>query len=58
MANKYNGKVTIEQELRKEHGWLSLRVGYFDLARDVIAEFGELISSASAFGIEPAVTSL
>ncbi len=54
MADKYNGKVTIEQEPRKEHGWLSVRVRYFDLARDMIAEFGELISSASAFGIEPA----
>lgn len=54
MAEKYGGKVTVEQEPKKEHGWLSVKVRYFDLARDVIAEFGELISSASAFGIEPA----
>lgn len=54
MAEKYGGKVTIEQEPRKEHGWLSIKVRYFDLASDVIAEFGEFIGSASAFGIEPA----
>lgn len=54
MADKYDGEVTIEQEPKQEHGWLSAKLRYFDLKSDMFADFGEVISSASAFGIEPA----
>lgn len=54
MVDKYGGKLTIEQEPKKEHGWLTVRLRYLDLTRDMFADFGEVVSSASAFGIEPA----
>lgn len=54
MAKKYDGKLSIEKlEPRKEHGWLNAKLRYFDVSFDELPHFGKLLSSASAFGIEP-----
>lgn len=54
MTQKYDGRLNIEKlEPRREHGWLSAELRYFDIPFDELPHFGELLKSASAFGIEP-----
>lgn len=54
MTQKYDGRLNIEKlEPRREHGWLSAELRYFDISFDELPRFGELLKSASAFGIEP-----